>query len=328
MTKNGRFGNRMRNKYEMMPFTADHLESAVKLFVESYVKERDSSPLLPSRVIDEPEWIHSSLNALVANPGVSILHRGQLVAFMLTGFQFPFKGQKAMQVPEYCHASILSDRKELYQIMYMRLADEWVESHIPLHIIAHFAHDTVLQAVLYRLGFGAIVAEQLRDFSKVDGVRKVDIVEEAYVERLLDIEIEHTHYYRGAPIFVLKDTRRSDCLTALESAARQGDTFLVYYEHNEPCAYLRVGESAAEGEGFLLRGTNTAQIKAAYARQHVRKTGIGKALLQRAIDWSKEHGYERLFVEHETANYFGGNFWSSYFTPYLYASIRYIDNAI
>lgn len=318
----------MRSRYDAVPFTQNHLESAVKLFVEGYSQERDSSPLLPSRVIDEPEWIHSSLKSLVTNPGVAVLHKGQLAAFMLTGFQFTFKGQKAGSVPEYCHASIPSDREELYQIMYMRLAGEWAESHIHLHLIGHFAHDTVLQALLYRLGFGAIVAEELRDFSEVHGVREVDIVEEAEVRRLLDIDIESSHYYRGAPIFVLKNTGRNEHLTTLESAARQGDTFFVYYEHNEPCAYLSVGESVTGEEGFLLRGTNTAQIKAAYARQHVRRKGIGKALLQCAIDWSKEHGYERLFVEHETANYFGGNFWSSYFTPYLYYSMRYIDNAI
>jgi len=320
----------MRSQYNVVPFTQEHLESAVKLFVEGYKQERDSSPLLPSRVIDEPDWIRSSLRSLVTNPGVAVLHEGQLAAFMLTGFQFPFKGQKAVQVPEYCHASILSDREELYQIMYMRLAGEWAESYIHLHIIGHFAHDTVLQASLYRLGFGAILAEELRDFSEVHGVREMHIVEEADVGRLLDIDIEHSHYYRGAPIFILKNTGRNEHLTALESAARQGDTFFVYYEHHEPCAYLSVGESATGTgeEGFLLRGTNTAQIKSAYTRQHVRRTGIGKALLQRAIDWSKEHGYERLFVEHETANYFGGNFWSGYFTPYLYYSMRYIDNAI
>jgi GNAT superfamily N-acetyltransferase len=318
----------MRNRYDVVPFTQNYLESAVKLFVEGYRQERDSSPLLPSKVIDEPEWIHRTLKSFLANPGVAVLHEDQLVAFMLTGFQLPFKGQKAVSVPEYCHSSILSDKEELYQIMYMHLADEWANNHTHLHIVAHFSHDTLLQISLYRLGFGAIVAEELRDFSEIHGVREVDIVEEADVGRLLDIDIEHSHYYRNAPIFILKSIERGEHLTAIESAARQGDTFFVYYENNEPCAYLRVGELATEGEGFLLRGTNTAQIKSAYARQHVRRTGIGKALLQRAMDWSKEHGHERLFVEHETANYYGGNFWSSYFTPYLYASIRYIDNAI
>ncbi len=319
----------MRSQYDVVPFTQNHLESAVKLFVQGYVRERDSSPLLPSRVIDEPEWIHTSLESFLANPGVAVLHEGQPVAFMLTGFRFPFKGQNAAVVPEYCHASILADREELYQVMYMRLAGEWAETHMHLHLVVHFAHDAVLQACLYRLGFGAIVAEQLRDLSAIDGVREVDVVQEADVRRLVDIDVELSHFIGDAPTFVLKNTGRNEHVSALESAARQGDTFFVYCEQDEPCAHLSVGESAAASEeGFLLRGTNPAQIKSAYARQHVRRRGVGKALLQRAIEWSQEHGYDRLFVEHETANYYGGNFWNSYFTPYVYASMRYIDNAI
>ena len=87
-----------------------------------------------------------------------------------------------------------------------------------------------------------------------------------------------------------------------------------------------VGESKIGGEGFLLQKTNTAQIKSAYARTEMRDKGIGKALLQRAIQWSQQQGYERIFVEHETANLAGSRFWSKYFHPYLYYSMRYIDN--
>ena len=267
-----------------------------------------------------------NLGSLLANPGVAVLHEGRLVAFMLTGL--PFKGQKATLVPEYCHGSIVVDREDLYQVMYMHLASGWTEMHSHLHLIVHFAHDAILKASLYRLGFGAIVAEELRDLSPIDDVRELDVVQEPDVERLRDIAIEHSGYYMDAPIFVLKDTGANENLSALESSARQGDAFFVYYQQNKPLAYLSVGESSMGEEGFLLRGTNTAQVKSAYARQHVRRTGVGKALLQRAIDWTEEHGYERLFVEHETANYYGGNFWNSYFTPYVYASMRYIDSAI
>jgi hypothetical protein len=37
---------------------------------------------------------------------------------------------------------------------------------------------------------------------------------------------------------------------------------------------------------------------------------------------------ERVFVEHETANFYGGNFWCTYFNPYVYASMRYIDTTL
>jgi GNAT superfamily N-acetyltransferase len=83
-----------------------------------------------------------------------------------------------------------------------------------------------------------------------------------------------------------------------------------------------------DGEGFLLQQTNTAQIKSAYARPAIRGKGIGTALLQRAIQWSHQQGYERVFVEHETANVYGGNFWCKYFIPYVYVSMRYIDTTL
>jgi GNAT superfamily N-acetyltransferase len=324
------FATLMRSKYQIVPFTVDYLKSAVDLFIDDYSREQEAGPLLPSKTIEDAGRIYDSVKSLLANPGVAVLQDTRVVAFMLTGYRFAFKGQQAILVPEYCHASVPNDRSELYQIMYMRLADEWAGNHIHLHIIGHFAHDTVLQESLCQLGFGAIIAEALRDLCGIQGSRVTDIVEETKVERLLDISIEDMRYYRNAPIFLVKELEPGERLLDLESSIRQGDTYFVLRENDETGAYFCVGESASGPgkEGFLLRDTRTAQVKNAFAKPHLRGKGIGKSLLQRAVDWSAEHGYERLFVEFETANYFGGNFWRTYFSPYLYYSMRYIDSNI
>ncbi|MBN2005878.1 MAG: GNAT family N-acetyltransferase [Anaerolineae bacterium] len=127
---------------------------------------------------------------------------------------------------------------------------------------------------------------------------------------------------------MLRITNRSEVLSELEDQARRGDAFFVYYEDGEAYACMIVGESASDGEGFLLQNTNTAQIKSAYSRADSRGKGVGKALLQSTAHWAQQHGYERLFVEHETANYYGGKFWRKHFTSYLYFSMRYIDSAV
>jgi len=320
----------MRGNHRIVPFTADHLKGAVELFVGDYRREQEESPLLPSEAIEDAERIYHAIQPLAANPGVAVLRDNQMVGFMLSGYQFPFKGQKASIVPEYCHASVLPDRRELYQIMYMHLASEWVRDHIYLHIMGHFAHNTILQESLYQLGFGAIIAEALRDLSEVQGAHTTDIAEESDIERLLSISIEDSHYYRDAPIFIVKETETDERRVILESSIREGDTYFAFYENDAAGAYLGVGESASGTlkEGFLLRGTCTAQIKHAFVKPHIRGKGIGKSLLQRAVDWSNERKYKRLFVEFETANYFGGNFWRRHFTPYLYFSMRYIDNTV
>lgn len=312
----------------LIPLTEKYLHSAVELFINNYKQEREKSPLLPSRVIDEPEWIYHTLQSHLSNPGVAIVRQNQVVAYMITGAQFPFKGQQATLVPEYGHSAVAANKREYYQRMYMYLAQEWANDHNHLHIIAHFAHDRILQETLYQLGFGAILAERLRDLSNVIGQHGIMIVEEQDVDKLIDLQIEHNRYYLKSPIFLLKPTERHEVLADLEIHARQGDVFFVYYEWDNPCAYMIVGESALDGEGFLLQHTNTAQIKSAYAQQDVRGKGIGKALLQSVIQWAQHQGYERLFVEHETANFYGGNFWCKYFTPYVYFSMRYIDNTI
>ena len=249
---------------------------------------------------------------------------------MISGHRFPSKGQQAMLVPEYCHASVLQDRKELYQIMYMRLANEWIRSHIHLHIIGHFAHDTIVQESLYQLGFGAVLAEALRDLTEVHGAQVTDIVEETDIGRLLDISVEDMRYYGNSPIFVVKEIEPDKRRAILESSIRQGDTYFVFYHNDEVHAYLGIGESASGvlEEGFLLVGTRTAQIKNAFVKPNIRGRGIGKSLLQCAVDWAATHRYEQLFVEYETANYFGGNFWRSHFRPYLYFSMRYVDSTI
>jgi GNAT superfamily N-acetyltransferase len=314
--------------YTLVPFTPDYLEPAVALFIANYKDEQEHSPLLPSRAIDEPAWIQGVLQSKLANPSVVVVEQDRVLAYMVTGDRFQWKGQQAAIVLEYGHSAIVTKKRDLYQRMYMHLAQEWVNQHIHLHLIRHFAHDTILQETLYQLGFGAILAEQLRDVSAVAERQDLTIRVEHDVSKLITLQTEHHRYYPQAPIFLSKSTQEQDVLAELEAHAQQGDVIFVYYEQDERCAYMIVGTSTIGGEGFLLEQTNTAQIKSAYARPEIRGKGIGMALLQRAIEWSHQQGYERIFVEHETANVYGGNFWRTYFTPYVYASMRYIDTTL
>jgi GNAT superfamily N-acetyltransferase len=305
--------------------TQEYLEPAVALFIKNYQHEQEHSPLLPSRVIHEPSWIQQALQSKLANASVVVREHNNVLAYMVTGDQFLWKGQHAAIVLEYCHSATVAKKQELYQRMYMYLAQQWVKQHIHLHLIRHFAHDTVLQETLYLLGFGAILAERLRDCSTVAERPAVTIREESDVGKLMTLHTEHHRYYPHAPIFIEKPTDERAVRAELVAHAQQGDVFFVYDEQDAPGAYMIVGESTIGGEGFLLAQTNTAQIKSAYAQAGIRGKGVGAALLQAAVAWAQQQGYERLFVEHETANFAGGKFWSSYFTPYLYASMRYID---
>ena len=312
----------------LVPFTREHLEPAVELFSQSYLVEQADSPCLPDRVLDDPSVIRAALQTKLDNPSIAVVEQGRLLAFMVTGAQFTWKGQRAAIVPEYGHAAIATGKQALYQKMYQSLAQEWVNQGCHLHLLGHFAHDALLQEMLYQMGFGALVAERLRDCSVVATGQDPSIKIDQEVSKLLNLHIEHIHYYPHSPTFLSRSIDRQSALADLEAHALSGDVFFVAYEQDEPCAYLIAGESTLGGEGFLLQKTKTAQIKSAFTRPGVRGQGIGKALLQCAIHWSQQKGYERIFVEHETANLAGSHFWSKYFVPYLYYSMRYVDSTL
>jgi GNAT superfamily N-acetyltransferase len=316
-------------QYDLVPFGQQFLEPAVNLFVHSYKAEMLQSPLLPDRVVREPDWILKRLERLVENQGVAMMADNRLIAYMLTGFYFPFKGQNAVQVPEYGHASVPEDRDELYRLMYMKLAGVWAKNGKHIHIIGHFAHDSTLKETLFQLGFGAFLSERLRDFTPVNVDNEVPIIEEKDYRKLVGLHLEHYRYYPESPIFIFHGQNEDTIEPDLKQHAEQGDIFLVHYDQEDtPSGYFILGDSKAGNEGFLLRDTKTARIKAAYVKPDMRRKGIGEVLLQHAIDRSQKNGFERLFVEHETANYYGGKFWNKHFVPYLYFSLRYIDNTI
>lgn len=315
-------------QYALVSLTDEYLEPAVELFINNYRQEQALSPFLPSCVVDEPDRIRRALQACLTNPGVAMVDQNRLLAYMVTGGQFSWKGQQTAMVPEYGHSAVLTNKQELYQRMYLQLAQEWANNHIHLHVIGYLAHDRAVQETMYQLGFGAILAERLRDLSVVVEHLPVVIDEEKDMRKLLALQIEHNRYYAQSSIFIVKSIQEDEVLADLETHVQQGDVYFVYSENREPCAYMIVGESTLDGEGFLLQKTNTAQVKSMYARPGVRAKGIGTALLQRAIAWAQQNQYERLFVEHETANFYGGRFWSKHFTPYVYFSMRYIDIAI
>jgi GNAT superfamily N-acetyltransferase len=314
--------------YRIEKFKSEHIERAYELFIENYKHEQNHVPLLPAKILNESELIIDAIRSRAGNPGTVILHNDKLISFMLTWDYFEFKGQKNAIVPEYCHGSIDTDKKKLYQLMYMNLASQWIKDGVHLHCIGHLAHDHDLRDILNMLGFGAILAERVRDLSPIKCPVSIDIVHETDKAKLIELQQEHMRYYPESPIFILKEADKDSVSAELEEHEKNNDAFLIYYDNNIPVACFIVGESALMGEGRLLKKTNTAQIKSAFIKPEYRGKGIGVALLNETVKWARENCYERLFVEHETANYFGGNFWWKYFESYLYFSMRYIDNRI
>ena len=120
---------------------------------------------------------------------------------------------------------------------------------------------------------------------------------------------EHAADCRASPLFMVEDASLEAASADLEAHRSAGDAAFVVRDGGTALAYLIVGPGGIEGR--LRAGTTMAQVRSAFVVPEARRSGIGGALLQRAVDWARDAGFGRLFVEHETANPLGVPFWGA-----------------
>ncbi|MBN2626580.1 MAG: GNAT family N-acetyltransferase [Spirochaetales bacterium] len=318
----------------MKKFTEEHLERAVDIFLKIYAYEREVNPLLPPHLLNEPERVENWLRLLIqTGPGVTLFQDGHMLAYMVTGDRFRFKGQKAVMVPEYAHGAEIDTEISwniLYREMYRELSTAWGRQGIQLHLMGFLAHDHEVKDILFDLGFGGLLAERIRDLSDFPyiSVGRVTVEELQDGESLIPIHRDHMAYYSQSPLFLKKPADLKDIKKGVQEYFDDENLVLVVREEGEIGAYLVVGESARGAEGFLLQQTNTAQIKSLYVKPALRARGIGASLLMKGIEWAREEGFDALFVEHETANTPGSQFWGRYFDPYVYFAMRYVEDTL
>jgi GNAT superfamily N-acetyltransferase len=262
------------------------------------------------------------------NGCVAAFSNDRLIGFMGISLFFPFKGMPAALINELSHASAVEEKGRIYQELYRSLGEILREKGVQLHIIAHGAGDTTLEALLYRLGFGAFLAEELREVTRIGCSPEVPVEELTDFRDIIDLESEHRRYYSSSPIFLRKDLRREIVERDLLEMQSEKCTVLVHRAAGRPAAYFVVGLCKGLEEGRLLRDSNSAQILSAYATPSARGKGVGAALLDRCITWGRAQGFERLMVEHETANLLGSSFWARFFRPYLTFSLRFVDRVV
>ena len=323
--------------YRLTPTEPSMATEGFALFRQAYLRARQANPLLPALTPAHEARLRGRVERAFAHEGMTAWRGGSLRGFMIAGPPFDFRGSVAALVPEYAHAVAEGEEAALVGPLYTAVAERLVREGAQLHLIGHFAVDTVTTASLFDLGFGAVVREQLRgldDVAEADAARGDHDGWCARVERVPHaatwasfgpIAAQHAATYRESPLFVRKDASLQAAVEELEAHRAVGDPLFVVRDGGEPLGYLIAGPCAGATEGRLLEGTATAQVRSAFVLPAARRSGIGGALLQHAVAWARDAGFERLFVEHETANPSGAAFWGRHFVPYLTFSMRYVE---
>ena len=278
-----------------------------------------------------PDRLTREIAALARGGGIVATDESGMAGFMLNGYHFAFKGLRARMVPEIGHAARLDPTDpdftgRVYETMYPAIASAWLD--FPLHIIGYLAHDLGIYNRMTQFGFGSILEERLRPLqiaTSPETTTSGAFVWETNVSKLVELQAEHAGYYAGSPIFLNKSTSSEDALADLRDLESHGAEFLTYQISGDPVGCFILCDVRNEGEGMLLRHTNTGQLKSAYIKPEYRRTGVGLQMLRRIVHRANERSFDRLFVEHETANVPGSAFWGAHFTPYLRYAMRFVE---
>lgn len=303
---------------EIKEFKEEHVKEAVSLFVESYENQRQIVPLIPERK-DLYEEVNNALRRNLENPGVAIFRDDELVGYIIENARADNFMSKptAFSLGLYSHCSV-EDRKEMiYQQIYKDISDVWVKDGYHTHIFSIWAQDEDLSFNFFRLGFGMTHFELLRDLSDIDvKTSEISYRKLESMEPIKELDKEHHKFYPSAPLFWLPP----DDYTYKEEIDGE---IIAGFDNDKPVGYIHLKRN--EAETWLMTGEDTCRVKGIYIEPKYRGRGIGKGLLQKGVEWAREKELERLYVEGESANIYGGNFWMKHFTPVVYTLRRCVD---
>lgn len=311
--------------FEMKPFSENHIDDAAKLFAAYYESNRALQPLLPEK--DILRQVPAALSGLVGNPGVAAFREGMLVGYMIeTGTAESFMGKRTALCIDLCaHCAVEEEKESIYQKMYEQLSRIWVGNRYHTHEISYFANDKVLSFAFYRLGFGMTHFELLRALAPIDGGNADVLIRKLESEEpIKQLNREHHAYYPNPPLFWIPhdeyDENEKDGILS-------GDIeVFAAFDRDKPVAFFSVKKESAES--WLLNDKRNLRIMGASAKEEYRHKGIGRALLRKVIDWAIQNDCDRLYVEGESANIYGGNFWIKHFTPVVFSVRRCVDERI
>ena len=229
-------------------------------------------------------------------------------------------------------ASTTNNRERIYQLLYKEMSRSWIDRGYHAHQFCFFATDNVLAYTFFRLGFGMTHFELFRDLTNPTGnIPDVDIRYLDREETIYEIDKAHDAFYLNPPLLWIPhdyfDNDEKEVVGEEKDCVLTGEIEIIAaFIDDRIVAYFKLGKGTAQTE--LFKHPGNGQIKGAYCLPEYRGRGIGKALLAEAVLWAKRNNLERLYVEGESANIHGGNFWITHFHPAEYSVRRCVDDRI
>ena len=304
------------------------VERAGALVAREQAAARRVRPELPA-AFEDPDVCAAALQRLCdsGQHGLVVMDNGRAAAVMAAAArENPAVGRSALLLAEgFAVDPDLADPTGVLAAVFGDLASPLIAGGVRRYALAHAALPRLGEA-LSNLGFGRCGAYGIQPAAPrrrpgAVAVRAAAVEDLETISRLALVEIQ----YRSAPaMFAPRQDRPLADLAAEHRALREGgavhllatldgrDVGLLTIELTSPAPRL-----CPDGQPYI---GPTATLPAA------RGQGVGHALVDAALTWAYDHGYQWVSVDFDTANPLSRPFWlHAGFPPAGYDLRRLID---
>jgi GNAT superfamily N-acetyltransferase len=303
----------------------ENIDEVSSLVVNSFREEQKHVPILRSCFERDITFLPRLRKLVKEVPSVAAYQDGRLVGF-LTGFVIPsWRGKKSVYCPEWAHAAVEKNRKEVYQLMYAELSKNWVANRCNTHLITFFSHDVKIIETFSWFGFGMAAVDAIRNLGPLKGINSDVEIKKATIDDLKSVtSLSHQlhQYLTGAPIFLVSTEESENNLKNL--LLDTSKALWIANKDGRAVSYMTVGPANPDA-AFVIQDKRIASIHGAFTEEKFRGQGIGKALLNKSIEWASSMGYEICAVDFEPENIDGSCFWMKHFKPICYTLVRNVN---
>ncbi len=308
---------------DIVEFNVNHIDQAMDIALSRYNLERGRVPALPhfDAVPNLTPFAEFGL-------GVAAFLGSEMVGFLCSvpAFSNAFRSTDAIGAfsPMHANGAIGKDRASIYDRMYQAAGKKWADAGASSHAVCLYAHDSEVQELFFRRGFGLRCMDALCRMDQIDAPEstEVDFAElpAAELPSIFPLNLLLDRHMASSPTFILRssDSEPAFCEKAAQSHAR----FFAAKTGCRPVAFIKAEQ---DGETFICGIPGYLHIAGAYCLPEYRGSGTAQNLINFVIRTLKAEGFTHLGVDFESINPTAFGFWPKYFGVYTHSVTRRID---
>lgn len=321
---------------ELTNFSTEHIDAAAALVCARHHRLCDQQTALAKQVLERPAVRMLLTDALNHADGVAAIRDGGLVGFLIGTIDSTGREEQIfVGAPQYAVAP--EESAELYWDLYAAAAPRWLEHGCLTHTIELPAGDSSGIDAWFSMGFGRFNFHACREIVSSNGDHlPVSAIHEAGlddIDAVVKLRMELLQHSARSPTFLPLDAPPNETLLQLRSSivedmAARRSVYWLASAGQQPIGLLilRPPMTIPPEASIFFSLPRCIHLWIAVVSEFHRVGGVGTALLNHALRWAHDQGYEHCTVAYLAANPTAARFWRrSGFLPLAIALQRRLD---